>query len=78
MTIAIADEKTVDVAEDRFDEALDLEEGWCPDCEDFTTPDVGARETARECASRCGGDRVLGPRAAASGGFVRVDRAVLS
>ena len=44
---------------DRFQSALVDRLGWCTDCEDFTTEEVGALEEAVVC-DRCGRGTVAG------------------
>lgn len=63
--------EAVSVDEGAFDEARAEHYGWCPTCEDFTTPTVRPTESRRECVD-CGDGRVCGVVHAVRNGFVVV------
>ncbi len=65
-------ENTVVVDDESFDAALVGGIGWCPTCQDFTTPNVPRLATQRVCA-HCGESAVCGAAHARKAEFVRVE-----
>jgi hypothetical protein len=57
---------------ERVEEAKEENFGWCPSCEDFTTPNVKPSDRARPCLS-CFDDRVSGTQHAIKAGFIIVE-----
>lgn len=77
VALKVQEETAVTVEEDTYDEAREGDVGWCPSCEDFTTADVLATETAVACSS-CSEQVVVGAAHALKNGFISVERAVLT